>query len=164
MMKILPVILAIFLSLSNIQFYDGNKNPTSMNFFSDYIDIRNPRNHLTQEEADRHEVKAKVLSVSEAASKNLTINHTEGKNFSDVEKAVRDENILRLTWDIIPYAVKYAVSCEDKIFVSYTNGIEISVNDPNAKISVTALDFDSRIIEEQKAFRNHRTKYYSGTR
>ena len=145
MMKILPVILAIFLSLSDFQF-NVNKNPEQINF-SEMTELKNPRNHLTQDAENRHEVTAQVLSVSEASSKDVTINHTDGRNSLPAQTA-NEEKILRLTWNVVPYAVKYVISCEGNIFVSYTNGIEIPVRNVNDRIKVTALDFDSRVVEE----------------
>ncbi len=150
MMKILPVILAIFLSLLNFQF-NNNENPEKINF-SELTDVKNPRNHLTQEKNNRHEVTAQVLSVSEASEKNITINHTDERNAPPAENLDKEnldeEKILRLTWNIVPYAVKYAVACEGNIFISYTNGVEIPVQNVSDRVTVTALDFDNNIVEE----------------
>ncbi len=147
MLKILPVILAIFLSLSNFQFFDNNENLETKNLLSEPLENKNPRNHLTQDAENRHEVTAQVLAVSEAASKNVTINHTEERNSAETPAAENEEKIYRLTWNIIPHAVKYKISYEDKIAVSYTNGVEISVKNINNEILVTALDFDNHIVE-----------------
>ena len=141
MLKILPVILAIFLSLSNFQIFDGNKNLETKNL------LPNPRNHLTQDEGNRHEVTAQVLAVSEAAPKNLTINHTDERNAAAIPAAETQEKIYRLTWDIVPSAVKYKISCEGNVFVSYTNGVEIPVKNISSEIIVTALNFDNHIVE-----------------
>lgn len=141
MLKILPVILAIFLSLSNFQFFDGNKNLENKNL------LPNPRNHLTQDEGNRHEVTAQVLAVSEAAQKNLTINHTDERDAAEITAASIQEKVYRLTWNIIPRAVKYKISYENKVAVSYTNGVEISAKNINNEIIVTALDFDNKIVE-----------------
>ena len=146
MMKILPVILAIFLSLSNFQFYGNNKNPEKINF-SELTAVKNPRNHLTQDSENRHEVTAKVMSVSEASSKNVTINHTDERISAPVEDS-NEEKILRLTWKVVPFAVKYAISVEDNIFISYTNGIEIPVKSVNSVIKIAALDFDSKVVND----------------
>ena len=66
MIKFLPLVLAIFLSLFNFQF-NNTKNPERVNF-SEFDEIKNPRNHLTQDSKNRHEVTAQVISVSEASS------------------------------------------------------------------------------------------------
>lgn len=142
-MKILPVILAIFLSLANLHF---NKNPEDINFSE--LASKNPRNHLTQESENRHEVTAQVMSVSEASSKNdLTINRTDERNSQPATNS-NGEEILRLTWQVVPFAVKYAVSVEGNVFISYTNGIEIPVKSPSSPIRVTALNFDSNIVDD----------------
>ena len=146
MLKFLPLILAIFLSLSNFQFFDSNKNIETKNLLPDSVD-ENPRNHLTQDDNNRQEVTAKVLAVSEAAPKNLTINHTDERNAPETPPAELTEKIYRLTWNIIPHAVKYKISCEDRIFVSYTNGVEIPIKNINNEIIVTALNFDNHIVE-----------------
>lgn len=145
MMKILPVILAIFLSLSNFQF-NGNKNPEQINF-SELVNLKNPRNHLTQESENRHEVTAQVLSVSEASSKNITINHTDEK-ISEPAENQNEEKILRLTWKVVPYAVKYLISYEGQNIISYTNGVEILVKNVSSEIKVAALDFDNKIVDD----------------
>lgn len=147
MLKFLPLILAIFLSLSNFQFFDSNKNLEIKNLLPDSIESKNPRNHLTQDNNNRYEVTAKVLAVSEAAPKNLTINHTEERNNTSPPPVALIEKIYRLTWDIIPHAVKYKISCEGRNFISYTNGVEIPIKDINNEIIVTALNFDNHIVE-----------------
>ena len=145
MIKFLPLVLAIFLSLFNFQF-NNTKNPERVNF-SEFDEIKNPRNHLTQDSKNRHEVTAQVISVSEASSKNVTINRTEERNAIETP-ANTEEKILRLTWEVVPYAVKYAISAEGNVFVSYTNGIEIPVKNAGAEIKVAALDFDSQIVDD----------------
>ena len=96
MIKVLPIVLALFLSVSHFQL-----NYIGENFLTD--EIKNPRNHLTQDNDNRNEVKAKVLSVSEAssASRNGKI-FSDDENFSGNES---DEIILRLTWGVVPGAV-----------------------------------------------------------
>ncbi len=144
MFKILPVILAIFLSLYNLHFFDSNKNN-----LPEAIENKNPRNHLTQDAENRQEVTAKVLSVSEAAPKNLTINHTSERNSPSETAAPAEEKILRLTWNVVPRAVKYKISYEGKHAISYTNGIEILVKNSSSTIQIDALDFDSKIVEDE---------------
>lgn len=153
MMKILPVILAIFLSLLNFQFFDTNKNPESINFHAEPIENRNPRNHLTQDSQHRQEVTAQVLSVSEASSKDFTINHTDERISPKVEAAEVTEKILRLTWDIVPHAVKYKISYENQVAVSYTNGVEILVKNVSSPVTVAALDYDNNVVEDEVVVR-----------
>ena len=147
MIKFLPLVLAIFLSLFNFQF-NNHKDPEMINF-ADFGEIKNPRNHLTQDSKNRHEVTAQVMSVSEASSKNVTINRT-AERFENETPAVanNEEKILRLTWKIVPYAVKYTVEAEGEMYISYTNGIEIPVKNVSSAIKVTALDFDSHVVKD----------------
>ena len=133
---VLPIVLAIFLSAAHFQFNDDNEN-----FFNELG--RNPRNHLTQDDEHRNEVKAKVLSVTEASS---------GKKVSeekdDIIEINPDEICLRLTWKVVPFAVKYKVFSDDAEFISYTTGIEIPANTADQIFHVTALDFDDNVLEE----------------
>ncbi|MBQ7706132.1 MAG: SGNH/GDSL hydrolase family protein [Selenomonadaceae bacterium] len=140
MMKILPVILAIFLSLANFQIFDKDES-------TEPIENKNPRNHLTQDSSNRQQVTAQVLSVSEAAPKNVTINHTEEKVAEEIPEVEPEEKIFRLTWQIVPRAVKYKISYEGKTAVSYTNGVEIPIKNVNNEVLIVALDFDNKVVE-----------------
>ena len=146
MIKFLPLMLAIFLSLSNFQ-SNEYRDLEKINF-SELGEIKNPRNHLTQDSKNRREVTAQVMSVSEASSKNVTINRTEERNSKTNSATSDEEKILRLTWKIVPYAVKYAVSAEGNVFISYTNGIEIPVKNVSSEIKIAALDFDNQIVDD----------------
>lgn len=150
--KILPVVVAICLSLANFQLFDDEKNPPP-----ESIENKNPRNHLTQDSAHHSEVTAKVLSVSEASSKNLTINHTEEKIAEEIPAEPEGEKILRLTWNIVPDAVKYKISYEDKVAVSYTHGVEIPVQSVNSEIHVTALGFSNNVLASEVEIRSAET-------
>ena len=134
---ILPVVLAISLSAAHFIF----SNDGAENFLTEVN--KNPRNHLTQDEGNRNEVKAKVLSVSEASS---------GKKVSDEDDnfivANPDEIFLRLTWKVVPFAVKYKVVSDDAEFISYTTGIEIPANSAEQVFQVSALDFDDNVLQE----------------
>ena len=139
MVRVLPVLLAIFLSVSHFQVNYGDET-----FRTE--EIKNPRNHLTQDAEKRNEVKAKVLAVSEASS-----GKKEKDTGSDEENFVEnnpDEILLRLTWNIVPNAVKYKVFSEDEEFVSYTSGIEIPAESADQIFHITALDFDDNVIED----------------
>ena len=133
---ILPIVLAISLSATHFIF----SNDGAENFLTE---SKNPRNHLTQDGATRNEVKAKVLSVSEASS---------GKKVSDEDDnfivANPDEIFLRLTWKVVPFAVKYKVVSDDAEFISYTTGIEIPANSAEQVFHVSALDFDDNVLQE----------------
>ena len=146
MLKILPVILAIFLFLTNFQIFNGNYDIPD--FSAAPVENKNPRNHLTQDSTNRNEVTAQILPVSEAASKNITVNRTEEKiSAAEVKPAELQEKIFRITWQIVPRAVKYKISCEGRNYVSYTNGVEIVVKDVNSELLISALDFDNHVVE-----------------
>ena len=137
MIRILPVLIAIFLSWSNFQIFDGNKNSLSLEPLED----KNPRNHLTQDSANRQEVTAKVLSVSEASSKNV---EEEEPIALDADDNIR---IIRLSWDVVPRAVKYKISYEGQNAVSYTTGIEVQTRSNKPEFKITALDFNNKTVK-----------------
>gem|GEM_PF-3200434 len=130
-LPVLPFLLAIFLSVSHFQLNYGDDN-------FKFDEIKNPRNHLTQDAERRNEVRAKVLAVGEASS----------MSDDSYISANSDQIVLRLTWDIVPSAVKYRVVSEDDEFLSYTSGIEVSAHSPDEIFQVTALDFDDNVLEE----------------
>lgn len=154
MIRLVPVILAVALSMSHIQFNNMNQNFNADNLkISDSTENKNPRNHLTQDNLKRTDVTAKVLSVGEArpkspndSTKNLTDENEEltAKNSSEI----REEIILRLSWDIVPKAVKYKISYDDKNIMAYTSGVEIPVDGTDKVFRVTALDFDNNILDD----------------
>ncbi len=134
---ILPVVLAIFLSAAHFVLSDGEES-----FLIE--GNRNPRNHLTQDNGNRNEVKAKVLSVTEASSGRKISD--ESDNFIETNP---DEIFLRLTWKVVPFAVKYSVYSDDgEEFISYTTGIEIPAESEDQVFHVSALDFDDNVLEE----------------
>ena len=151
MFKFLPVLVAGAFLLLHFEVFTSDK-PAAPPPES----IENPRNHLTQDADHRTEVTAKVLSVSEASSKNLTINHTDEKISRPAESTENPpaeeiddtEKILRLTWNIVPDAVKYKISCEGKTAVSYTHGVEILVKSVDSPVQITALDFSNKILND----------------
>ena len=73
-----------------------------------------------------------------------------GENYDTNEEIVaREENILRLYWAIVPNAVKYEIFIEGATFYAYTNGIEIPVNNLNAKFQVNAISLDGATLENK---------------
>ena len=100
MIKYFPVAIAVVMSLSGFQFaHNQDALQTQILTTVESEENKNPRNHLTQDEKNRNEVKAKMISVTEAAT---TEESRHGQTISE-------QNIFRLTWDIVPYAVKYKV-------------------------------------------------------
>ena len=62
---------------------------------------------------------------------------------------VREQNILRLCWEIIPNAVKYEVTVEGAAFITYTNGIEIPVRDAKAAYHIRAIALDGTTLGDK---------------
>ena len=140
MIKFVPILIAVFLSLANFQIFSVDKPAAP-----DSIENKNPRNHLTQDSTHRSEVTAKVLSVSEASSKNLTEEKISTEPVAQDE--IAGEKILRLTWDVVPNAVKYKISYENQIAISYTHGVEITVQSVNSPVKVVALDLSNNVVD-----------------
>ena len=153
MTRFVPVIFAMALSLSHIQFSNNLQNFNLDKIQAvDSVENKNPRNHLTQDDFNRTDVSAKILSVGEARPKSpndSTTNLTEDKKIVTSEtEAIGNEIILRLSWDIVPKAVKYKISYDDENILAYTCGVEIPVNGEDKNFHVTALDFDNNILAE----------------
>ena len=151
MIKVLPVLMAIFLSIVHFLFFDGAEPVGEKNIFTEN---KNPRNHLTQDSSKRNEVTAKVMSVGEASSRDSALDLATAKSISDEQSnfvpADNDATVLRLTWNIVPFAVKYKVYNNGESFTSYTSGIEfeISPGTANQDFQISALDFDGNIVED----------------
>lgn len=108
MLKFLPIILVIILSLMNIQFRDDKPFHIATSDFKE--DILN--------EEPIHDVELNTI-------------HT-----------------VRLTWNPVPYAVRYKISYGDKSVISPTIGVELPVNSADEVFKITALDFDRNVVAE----------------
>lgn len=108
MLKFLPIILVIILSLMNIQFKSDKPFHIATNEFKE--DILN--------EEPIHDVELNTV-------------HT-----------------VRLTWNPVPYAVRYKISYGDKSVISSTIGVELPVNGADEVFRITALDFDRNVVAE----------------
>lgn len=150
MVKVLPVLMAIFLSVLHFQFFD---NAESLQSESIVEENKNPRNHLTQDSTKRNEVTAKVMSVGEASSMDGAMNLASAASLEVGQDDFtplnhEGETVIRLTWKLVPYAVKYRVLAEDEKFISYTEGIELALSNPEKMLQVIALDYDGNILNE----------------
>lgn len=149
MLKVLPVIVAIFLSIIHFLFYDGLEPVGEQELFNEN---KNPRNHLTQDSSRRNEVTARVMSIGEASSKGAEMNLLTAKSIDDeADNFVPHDNgetVLRLTWNIVPSAVKYRIISNGEHFISYTSGIEIEIQPGAADqdFQISALDYDGNIL------------------
>ncbi|MCR5833027.1 MAG: SGNH/GDSL hydrolase family protein [Selenomonadaceae bacterium] len=66
-----------------------------------------------------------------------------------VNDPTRDRQILRLCWDIVPGAVKYEIFINGLTLVSFTNGIEIPVDDLNTKFQVNAVSLEGNTLQSK---------------
>ena len=130
MLRILPMILAVALCFSNLAFINlgDNKNINT--------DEHSPRNHLTQDKNAQAAVIGEVYNM-------------DGELDTPEEIIRREENILRLYWDIVPNAVKYEILIDGATYFAYTNGIEIPVSNLNAKFQVNAISLDGTTLENK---------------
>lgn len=70
-----------------------------------------------------------------------------------VESAVETQSnervkmIMRLSWKLVPGAVKYKVTVDNEVFTTYINGIELEVDSPSKVFHVAALDFGNRVVK-----------------
>ncbi|MBQ7454209.1 MAG: SGNH/GDSL hydrolase family protein [Selenomonadaceae bacterium] len=140
MLKVLPIVLAIALCFSNLGFitFGNNAPPKDL---PNIADARTPRNHLT------HDKNAQASPIEEAIEfEDATENPVQGVS---EEIVPREQNILRLHWSIVPNAVKYEIFIGGMTLVSFTNGIEIPVNDLHAKFQVNAISLDGTTLENK---------------
>ncbi len=61
---------------------------------------------------------------------------------------IKAVNTVRLTWQPVPYAVRYKVSYGDKFVITPTIGVEIPVNGADEVFKITALDFDRQVAAD----------------
>ena len=126
MLKVLPIIIAIILSLLNVQLKD--EKPLQL------TNLATTENHLTQDSTNKN------LPANAVAS-NETFQ--SGKDFVDMNNFT---NTLRLTWNAVPGAIRYRISYGDQIIISPTTGVEIAVNSADEFFKITALDFDNVVV------------------
>lgn len=155
MIKVLPILMAIFLSVVHFQVYDGGEPVEKV-----ISENKNPRNHLTQDIEHRNEVTAKIMTVGEASSKdamNLAVSSDVIGDDNFVPERNPDITIMRLTWELVPFAVKYKVISQSGEFISYTSGIEIEIAPGTAeqKFQVIALDYDGNSISDNVKIVSH---------
>ena len=130
MLRIVPMVLAIILCFSNLGFINLGGRTTEENLSA-------PRNHLTQDKNAQAAVIGEVYEFEDA---------TDVPDASE-EIVPREENILRLHWAIVPNAVKYEVLIEGITFFAYTNGIELPVDNANAKFQVNAISLEGTTLQ-----------------
>ena len=118
----------------------------AMTLADDSAPSRNPTSPDKTNESNLKppEAKSKLTRSSEA----VTNNSLEGKTKEMLENVQPAATILRLSWKLVPYAVKYKVTFDDEEYMTYANGIEVAVNDVSKVFKITALDFDNNVISD----------------
>ena len=134
MLRVVPIALAIVLCFSNLGFIDLGGRVAEEN-------ISAPRNHLTTDKNVQAAAIEEVYEFEDATD--------EPAPDAPEEIVQREKNILRLFWDIVPGAVKYEVLIEGATFYAYTNGIEIPVDNVNAKFQVNALSLEGTTLQNK---------------
>ena len=140
MLRAVPIILAVILCFSNFGFINLGGHVTE-NDSVKVADAHAPHNHLTQ---DKNAQAATINEIYEF--EDVTANSVQSSN---EEIIPREQNILRLCWDIVPNAVKYEVLISGTSLFAYTNGIEIPVENVNAKFQVNAVSLEGTTLENK---------------
>ena len=133
MLRTVPIVLAIALCFSNLAFTNLGNDKIN-------VDAHAPRNHLTQDKNAQAAVIGEVYEFEDATAEPVD---------TPEEIIQREQNILRLVWDIVPNAVKYEILINGTTLYAYTNGIEIPTDDVNAKFQVNALSLEGTVIENK---------------
>ena len=118
MLKFLPIILAIILSLMNVQFQ--KETPLQISYATNEIKNKNSDSE-------------NLMPVNDSLA---------GKNFNSM-------NTIRLTWNPVPYAVRYRVTYSDKVVVTPTIGVELLVKGTDEAFKIAALNFDNQVVAEE---------------
>ena len=140
MLKIVPIILAITVCFSNLGFINLGGRVAEDESVK-IADAHAPHNHLTQNKNVQAAVIGEVQEFEDV---------TDIPTTNTPEEIIRrEENILRLYWDIVPDAVKYEIFIEGATLYSFTNGIEIPVDNVNAKFQVNALSLEGTTLQNK---------------
>lgn len=141
MLKTLPIIIAIALCFSNLGFINLGGHVDKTDSIS-VADAHAPRNHLTQDnKSAKSAVIGEVYEFEDATDTPAQDTHEE--------IIQREQSILRLCWNIVPNAVKYEVLIAGNSLFAYTNGIEIPVDNVNAKFQVNAISLEGTTIQNK---------------
>ena len=138
MLKIAPIVLAVMICFSNLGFIDFGGHSANQ---IEVDEAHAPRNHLTQDK------NAQAAPINEVYTfEDVTENSAQ---IVSGEVIQRDENILRLHWDVIPNAVKYEILIGGATLYAYTNGIEIPVDDVHKKFQVNAISLEGTTLQNK---------------
>lgn len=126
-LKIIPIIFAGILSLLNVQL----KHDT-------------PFQKINLE--SQSSIDAQDIKIADVALAALTETSANNEILNSIN--VTDIRTVRLTWDAVPYAVRYRISYADKSIISPTVGVELEINSADEIFKVTALNFDNEVVAE----------------
>ena len=136
MLKIVPIVIAIAVCFSSLGFISFGGNSKENNPVKVADAHHAPRNHLTQNKNNQTVVNGAVYDMENVAD--------------DSEEVIqREQNILRLHWDIVPNAVKYEIFIDGKTLYAFTNGIEIPVDNVSAKFQVNAISLEGTTLQNK---------------
>ena len=137
MLKVLPIFFIAALCFANFGFmtFDTKTEPDELPAL---------KNHLTQDKNASAQAAPvnEVFDFEDATASAQSV-------VSDAQVVQREQNILRLCWNIVPNAVKYEIFIDGKTFVAFTNGIEIPVDDINANFQVNAVSIDGTTLQNK---------------
>lgn len=144
MLRVVPIVLAITLCFSNLGFINlgGVNRDEPVNV----ADAKAPRNHLTHDGTTQADLVEELETFED-----VTDMPVQGMS---EEIIPREQNILRLHWDIVPNAVKYEIFINGTTLVTFTNGIEIPVDNVNAKFQVNAVSLEGTTLRNKVPIRN----------
>ena len=135
-LKIIPIIIAGILSLLNIQF----KHDTPFQ----KINLES-QTSIDAQNIEVADVKLAALTDTSAGDENsYSVN---AKPF-DATPVKTDIRTVRLTWNAVPYAVRYRISYADQNIISPTVGVEIGIDSADEVFKVTALNFDNEVVAQ----------------
>lgn len=143
MLKTLPIVFALALCFSNLGFINLSFAPEKPAVAT--VDARAPSNHLTQDK------NAQAAAIELVNFEDMTEPSAQAVAAEAVQ---RDENILRLHWDIIPNAVKYEIFIDGATLFAYTNGIEIPIDDVHKKFQVNAVSLEGATLQNRIPIRD----------
>ena len=135
MLKVFPVLFLAALCFANFGFMTFNTSTET--------ELPVLRNHLTQDK----NASAQAAPVNEVVDFEDATGGSQTS--SDAPIVQREQNILRLYWNIVPNAVKYEIFIGGNTFVAFTNGIEIPVDDVNAGFQVNAISIDGTTLQNK---------------
>ncbi len=106
--------------------------------------------HLeSQSSTDAQNIKVddvKIAALTEPAENENS--YSVNAKILDTIPAETDIRTVRLTWNAVPYAVRYRISYADKNIISPTVGVELEINSADEIFKVTALNFDNEVVAE----------------